>query len=283
MQPKVNKPKINQEYMELPGNPSIPFSPFQIYEVIRIIDEIPLFLEEHIERLYNTAIKSGVFKLPDYDTITKLILKTISYQERTTGNIKLIFTIIEPNRQPNCDLNFIPHFYPSRDNYASGVKAGLMEAERPNPQLKIVYADVRNKADLLILKEKVFEVLLVDHNGNITEGSRSNVFFVKNNQLFTSPDEKVLNGITRGKILKLCAMHNIQITKKDIPVTGLEQFEGVFLTGSSPKVLPVSAIGGIHFNPSAALIRRIMLLYDKEIIKYLALHKQVEKVSVNFK
>jgi branched-chain amino acid aminotransferase len=262
MQPEVNIPKIMQENKELSENPLL------LYEVIRVIDGIPLFLEDHLERLYNSANMSGIDNLPDQEEIEKKIVNLIANKNRKIGNIKLTFTISIFHQLPKSELDFIPHFYPSDEKYITGVKVGLLEAERPNPQAKVEHLSIRNKANLIMSKESVFEVLLVDHFGNVTEGSRSNVFFVKNNQLYTSPDEKVLNGITRRKILKLCVTNSIPVIKKDIPLIDIGQFEGAFLTGSSPKVLPVSAIGDIHYKPELQIIRQLIKLYDIEIDQY---------------
>jgi branched-chain amino acid aminotransferase len=263
MQPEVNIPKITHENKELSENPLL------LYEVIRIIEGIPLFLEDHLERLYNSANLSGMDNLPDQKEIEKRIVNLIAIKNRKIGNIKLTFTISVLHQLPKSELDFIPHFYPPDEKYISGVKLGLLETERPNPQVKAEHLSIRNKANLIMSKENVFEVLLVDHFGNITEGSRSNVFFVKNNQLYTSPDEKVLNGITRRKILKLCITNNIPVIKKDIPLIDLGQFEGAFLTGSSPKVLPVSAINNIHYKPDLQIIRQVIELYDIEIDRYI--------------
>jgi branched-chain amino acid aminotransferase len=259
----INIPNIAKEKKSLTENPLI------LYEVIRVIDGIPVFLEDHLERLYNSARLSGVNNLPVYKVIEKMILKLIVDKNKQIGNIKLSFTISASNVQPKGELDFIPHFYPAEDKYRSGVKVGLLPIERPNPQAKVQNLSIRNKANLLMSKENVFEILLVDHDGIITEGSRSNVFFAKNNQLFTSTDEKVLQGITRKKIIQLCSANNIPIIKKEIHVGEIEQFEAAFLTGSSPKVLPISAIGEIRFNPGFPMIKKIIDLYDYAIEQYL--------------
>lgn len=263
MQPVVNIPINVQENSNLHENP------LQLYEVIRVIDGIPVFLEDHLERLYNSAQLSGVDNLPNQGNMEEKILNLINAENKQIGNIRLSFTIIDSSVQPKSELVFIPHFYPNEDKYRTGVKVGLLSAERPNPQAKIQNIAIRNKANLLMSKDKVFEVLLVDHEGNITEGSRSNVFFVKDSRLFTSQDEKVLKGITRKKILELCSVNDIPVIKKDIPIKELGEFEAAFLTGSSPKVLPLSAIGEVQFNPDIPLTKRIMDLYDSEIKVYL--------------
>jgi len=241
----------------------------QLYEVIRVIDSIPVFLEDHLERLFRSAQLSGVDNLPKQADIEEMILNLITDKNQKIGNIKLSFIISDSHNQIKNELDFIPHFYPAEDKYMSGVKVGLLQADRPNPQAKIQHTAIRNKANQLMSKENVFEVLLVDDKGNITEGSRSNIFFIKGNHLFTTPDEKVLQGITRKKILQICNSHNITVNKEEISVNELIQFEAAFLTGSSPKVLPISAIGEVRFNPGIPLIKHVMDLYDKAIEEYL--------------
>ncbi len=263
MQPEVNIAKINPENTEL-SEISI-----QLYEVIRIIDGIPLFLEDHFDRLNKSAELAGIYNLPHKKDIEKMILNLIADENRRIGNIKLAFIISGLLNELKFELDFIPHYYPSDEKYSTGVKVGMLEAERPNPQAKLQHQAIRNKANLLMSKESVFDVLLVDHNGNITEGSRSNVFFVKNDYLYTSPDEKVLNGITRAKIIKSCSSNHICMIKKEIHLNDLRKFEGAFLTGSSPKVLPISAIGRINYKPDLEIIKRLIKLYDIEIEQYI--------------
>jgi len=234
-----------------------------------VIDGIPVFLEDHLERLYNSAHLSGIKNLPGYQAIEEEILQLIIDENKQIGNIKLSFTITGSQDSPESEFVFIPHFYPNEDKYRSGVKVGLLSAERANPQAKIQNTAIRNKVNLLMKKENIFEVLLIDHLGNITEGSRSNVFFVKNGQLYTSQDVKVLQGITRKKILQLCSSNNIPVIKKDIPFGDINQFESAFLTGSSPKVLPISIIGKVSFNPLLPLVKMIMELYNSAIEEYL--------------
>lgn len=247
--------------------------PIQLYEVIRVIDNTPLFLEDHLERFYRTAELNNLSQIPDYQFVHEKIINLITDENPKMGNLKLTFTIKANENLSELDLIFIPHFYPSEEKYVTGVKVGILHAERPNPQAKIQNMELRNKANLIMSKENVFEVLLIDNEKNISEGSRSNIFFVKGDQLFTPPDEKVLRGITRKKILQLCESHQMPVIKKDIPFTEIPDFEGAFLTGSSPKVLPIYSLNRINFNPGLPLIKKIIRLYDQEINEYLEKHK----------
>ena len=241
----------------------------QLYEVVRIIDGIPVFLEDHLERLYHSAQLTGMELLPDSVSLTAMIKGYISSKKQNTGNIKLSFSFDDPSKEPQCALNFIPHYYPTREQYTNGVKVGLLNAVRPVPHAKVQNSDIRDRANHSISENNLFEVLLIDSDGNITEGSRSNVFFIKGETLYSSPAEKILQGITRIKIMQLCKIAGIQVVELAIPAATLNQYEAAFLTGTSPQILPVSSVDNIIYKTDLPLLVKLQRLYDQLIEHYL--------------
>jgi branched-chain amino acid aminotransferase len=104
----------------------------------------------------------------------------------------------------------------------------------------------------------------------ITEGSRSNIFFVRRNTLVTAPDNLVLSGITRKHILDICTIEKIRIEFRSISVDELSGYESVFMTGTSPVVLPFCCIEEKSFNaglPLMAKLRELYLLRAEESIR----------------
>lgn len=244
----------------------------QLYEVIRIIDGIPVFLEDHLDRLYHSAQLTGTDQLPAPVSTSEMIKNFISSRRRNSGNIKLSFSFSDLSSQPQCELDFIPHYYPTPKEYTNGVSVGLLQGDREIPHAKIQNSDLRDRADKSISKSSLFEVLLVDADDNITEGSRSNVFFIKNETLYSSPREKILQGITWIKIMQICENAGIPVIESTIPVNMLDQFEAAFLTGTSPKVLPISSIGKIGYKTDLPLISKLQELYNQLIENYLLLN-----------
>jgi branched-chain amino acid aminotransferase len=242
----------------------------QLYEVIRIIEGIPVFLEDHLDRLYHSANLTGLDRLPDLASLTMMINDFIIAQKKDTGNIKLSFSFSNPSAEPSCELIFIPHYYPTLLEYTNGVKVGLLQADRPIPHAKVQNSGIRDRANRAITDNGLFEVLLIDSEGNITEGSRSNVFFIKNETLYSAPVEKILQGITRIKVIQICQNAGIPVIEKSIPVNQLDQFEAVFLTGTSPKVLPISSIDQIIYKADHPLLIKLQNHYNQLIKTYLS-------------
>jgi len=245
----------------------------QLYEVIRIMEGIPIFLEDHLERLYHSAQLTGMEHLPDSVSMASMIKQYISGQNQAEGNIKLSFCFSNSATESHCELNFIPHYYPTLEEYTNGVKVGLLKAVRPIPHAKVQNTVIRDLANQAISDNSLFEVLLIDSDENITEGSRSNVFFIKNETLYSTPIENILQGITRLKVVQICETAGIQVVESAIPASSLYQYEAAFLTGTSPKILPISMIDNIIYRTDLPLLIKLQELYNQLIENYLCLRR----------
>lgn len=82
-------------------------------------------------------------------------------------------------------------------------------------------------------------------NGLAVEGTSSNLFIVKNNQLITPPlNPNVLPGVTRGFILELAKNNGINYSEEEIPVSALENADEIWLTGSLKEIFPIIRLNG---------------------------------------
>jgi len=112
---------------------------------------------------------------------------------------------------------------------------------------------LRELSDNIIQQENVFETIL-HHNGIITEGSRSNLFFVKGNTLITAPDEMVLPGVMRKKVLQMINEKQFTIKMTALKVSELNTIDAAFITGTSPRILPIRKVENLTLNPSHPII-----------------------------
>ncbi|OOM16295.1 aminotransferase class IV [Clostridium saccharobutylicum] len=239
-----------------------------IYEVLRVIDGKPIFLENHLERMKNSfKLINKEFTLK-YDEISAKINRLIQLENKTEGNIKLTYGINEKVLR----VFFIQHSYPSEDLYEHGVKTILYFGERENPNAKIVNDNFREKVSKEITASNAFEAILVDRNGYITEGSKSNIFMVKNGELLTSPTKAVLPGVTRGEIIKIAEKLGIRVKEVEYRYDEINKLDGMFISGTSPKVLPINKVDNVELNQNNDIIINLMREYDNEIKKYIKCH-----------
>lgn len=238
-----------------------------IYEVIRVIDGMALFLEDHFERLISSIKIRGLEFKMEFSEFRRNIAKLAKLNRIQNGNVK--FVLAEVEKINHWSFSFIPHSYPTFTDYEKGVATGLFFAERENPNAKIIQNTVSGKANQLIAEQKLYEVLLADRNGMITEGSRSNVFFVKGNIFFTAPASKVLIGVTRKKVMRCLNELDFTIIEEAVSTSEISGFDAVFLTGTSPKVLPVNCIDAIQFPAKNLFVERLIVKYNLMIEKYL--------------
>lgn len=244
-----------------------------LYEVLRVIQGVPLFLEQHLERLKNSARLTNLSLPLDDKEIGRQLQKLISSNQIEAGNIKFVINYPEEG-QPDFYAYFIPHSYPSAEDYQNGVKTVLVHVERPNPNAKVDRADYRRIVDQAIEDTNSYEALLVDREGKVSEGGRSNLFMVKGNIIYTAPSDKVLKGITRQMVITACQNQGYQVVEKEISLEEMFNMDAVFISSTSPKVLPVKQVDDTIINSGKnKVIQDIMVGYDAIIDEYIKSHK----------
>ena len=241
-----------------------------IYEVLRVIDKTPLFYEEHIKRLESSfRLMDKVFSYK-YEKIREYLVKLIEANNVVNGNIKLTFDI----KTDTMKVFSIKHSYPSTELYKEGVKTILYHGERNNPNAKVVDSSFRENVTKKINEANAFEAILVNNNGYITEGSKSNIFMIKNNILYTSPLEEVLPGVTRGRIIAVAKNIGIEFEEKKISYKEIDNIDAIFISGTSPKILPIKEVDNVKFDVNNVIMRKLMKAFDKEVENYINAFKK---------
>ncbi|HYX06279.1 MAG TPA: aminotransferase class IV [Bacteroidales bacterium] len=242
-----------------------------LYEVIRVIDGKLLFLEDHIERLKQSiSLAEKELGLPE-QIVAERMKQVITTNSLHEGNLKLVLLFKKnKNTKKGRMLSCItPHYYPPKALYQTGIQTVTLEAERMNPNVKMLHEELKTRIEEKTGSTDYFEVLLVNRSGNITEGSKSNVFFVKENTVITPPAADILEGITRKKVIEICRNNHIDFREETIPLQEIPKMRAAFITGTSPKVLPVKKINELAFQVPDVLVDKIMHAYDEEINRYL--------------
>ena len=230
-----------------------------VYEVLRMVKGNPIFFTDHMERLASSVKLQKKEVLTDVSTLRKDIISLTRSDKKREANLKIVFNY--NNGATNYLVYFIEPIYPSEDQYKRGVKGILFFAERKDPESKVINHKLRSSIYHKLILEEAYEAILVNENNLITEGSRSNIFFLKGEKLVTAPDNSILNGITRKHILEICNENKIIVEYGFVNVVEIGDYQAVFMTGTSPIVLPFYCIDKRFFNVKLPLIEKLRKLY----------------------
>ena len=200
------------------------FYGYSLFETIYGKDGKLIFFEEHLERLEKASIK--IEMRIDFD-IKKEVLNFVQKKKNLTEFMVKI-QVSEKN------LYIKIEDFQGRD-FPDGIKAELIKEPYQNEMGYIKSGDYLG--NILARKRLVgFEGVFNNRQGYITEGTISNLFFVKNGVIYTpSLDLNILPGITRKKFLYLAEKIGFEVQEGHFTKEDLFQADGIFFTNSLMK------------------------------------------------
>ncbi len=244
------------------------------YEVIRIINRVPLFFEDHYNRLKGTFDAMGKQLNMTYSQLGENIHILLDKSGEINCNVKVVIFDEEAGQQQFVYIS--KSYYPTEKDADVGVKTGIFMIERSNPNAKILNKSYKDAVSQRIADGGFFEVILADNKGRLTEGSKSNLFFVKGGRILTAPGEYVLRGITRKYVFEACYNAGCEVVEEFIAADEISLIEGAFLSGTSIKVLPIKSIDQLELNSSSnAVIYAVRREYNTILEKYIEEHVKI--------
>ncbi len=239
------------------------------YEVIRLRQNALLFFEAHIARLLKSIALGGHQNTVDAATIRQNIMQFIAQNGVKAANIRVTVTI--GYEQP-IKVVYVEGVYPSSETYQTGVAVETVEFVRQAPNVKQQSNALLNLRNDLA-RRGIHDFLLIDQDGYITEGSKTNVFFVKGNAVYTAPLKRVLGGITRAEVVK-CVPDHCQFNEIALHKSELKQCDAAFLTGTSIDILPICSIDGKRYTSADnAIVKDMIQHFAKKVNSDIAEHQ----------
>ncbi len=234
-----------------------------VYEVFRVFKHKPLFLAEHMDRMFKSIALLGFDEPYSRGQIEAHLNELLDTEPYRIGNIKIRLSWWPA---PVLEIGYIPHRYPTPDEETEGVVVSTFHAIRNTPNIKLWNAALRERTNRELREKNVYEVLLVNEAGNITEGGRTNHFYVRDSVLFTAPVESVLPGITRQKIIDLAGQLGIKLVEQYLHETEVGLVDEMFTSGTSAGVCPIAIVNGIRLTKARPVTMRLKDAYDQLVI-----------------
>ena len=233
-----------------------------VFEGIRVYNKKVFKLMEHTERLFLSAKTLDL----DIDYTTNEIMEytkqIVDKQKVVNGYIRPVvwrgsekMAISAKTGKTNIAIATWPWpSYFSPEQILKGIKMSISDWRRPPPNC----APINSKAAGLYMicslsKHKAEsngfdDALMLDYRDYIAEATGANIFFVKDNTLFTPKADCFLNGITRKTVIQIAKNIGITVKEEFLELNFLSKCEEAFLTGTAVEITPVSSIGDHVFK-----------------------------------
>lgn len=218
-----------------------------LFETIKIKDGIPIDLDEHLDRMYNSIEDININFKYEKEYIKLRILEYI--RDNEIKNRALRITVFDEGY--NLQTRDIVY---NEESYKKGFKVAISPIKRGYSILHKY--KTTNYFDNIYSKQyansKGFdEGLFTNSDGDILECSMSNIFFIREHEIFTPSSElNILNGIMRQNIIKECQKNNIKFSEVNINMKDIHRFDFCFISNSLMGIMKVTNIEDVKFNDS---------------------------------
>lgn len=226
-----------------------------IWEGIRLVKNEWLFIDEHIDRLFEGCLAVDITLDLSRDEIKEAILETQKINNMTdSAHARVMITRgdkIKPFQQPSLStsgINFIIIMeHSSESPNSNGIKLVTVPQVRGLPMSQDPKLNSHSKLNCIIAciqanKAGGDEALMLDPYGFVNTTNSCNFFIVKNNEVWTSTGDYCMNGITRKKVIKLCSEHKIPIYEKNFSLVDVYSAQEAFITGTLGSLTQVISI-----------------------------------------
>ncbi|WDI45124.1 branched-chain-amino-acid transaminase [Bremerella sp. P1] len=224
-----------------------------VFEGLRIYNGKIFRLEQHIDRLYDSA-KAICLKIPMTTAeITEACLETVKQSEFTDGYIRLVVTRgagtlgLGPERTENPQVIIIVDkikLYPQEfyDNGLAIITAATIRNHPAalSPRIKSLNYLNNIMAKIEASNAGCLEALMLNHKGEVSECTADNIFIVRDGNLLTPPtDAGILEGVTRDVVLELAQAAGIPTFEKTLTRHDIYVADECFMTGTAAEVIGV--------------------------------------------
>lgn len=244
---------------------------YGVFETIKFQDKKPHYLNEHLIRLKWGLAKLGISFDIEETTIRQLFHQLIEINKLNSGVLKI--TSAKNKDKQDIILSTGENKYTEKD-YERGFKLSFTDIKR-NPHSVLTYIKSNNYLENYIARKQALEkgydeVLFTNIYDKIAEGAISNIFFIKNNTVYTpSIACGILPGIMRDKIINFLQQLGLSMKVGEYNKSDLLKADEVFITNSLMEVMPVSQIDGYKFDLQKYFVtKRIMQQYSLYIHDY---------------
>ena len=219
--------------------------------------------KEHTKRLFNSAKIIGMTIPFSEDEITlakEELVKKMNYADCYVRPVVWRGSQQMGLSTNNADIHVAIaawddwHSYFSKEDRLKGLKLITSPWKRPAPDTAPFEAKASGPYIICTMSKQFAEergyndALMLDYRGYVAEGTGANIFFIKDQNIYTPIPDCFLNGITRQTVIELVKDKNFNLIEKHILPNEINQYDEAFLTGTAAEITPIKSIDRIAYN-----------------------------------
>lgn len=253
-----------------------------IWEALRLHKGVLVFLQDHLDRLWQASKSVGMDFGFTKEELTKNIWKTLDKNNMTDSvHVRIMITRgikKTPSQDPRLTISgpnvvIIPEYKKASEKsknkgitlFTSSIRRGSSDYLDPRLNCHSKLHEVQ--ALIQAIEAGADEALMLDIHGFVSTCNATNFFIVKNNEVCTSPGKYCMNGITRAKVIQVCNNNGIVCKQKDFSLFDVYGADEAFVTGTFGGITPVTKIDGRKIGDVSfgAMAKKISSLYHELI------------------
>jgi len=230
-----------------------------IWEAVRLHKGVLVFLQEHLNRLWDAAAAVHMDLKMTRQQLIDTIERTLEANGMTDGvHVRFMFTRgikKTPSQDPRLTISgpnlvIIPeHKLASNEPKINGISLFTSTIRRGSadyldPKLNCHSKLHEVQALIQAIEAGADEALMLDTRGFVATCNATNFFIIRNGTVLTSTGQYCMNGITRGNVLRICREQNIPHAECDFSLFETYGADEAFVTGTFGGLTPVVRIDG---------------------------------------
>ncbi|MFA6986467.1 MAG: aminotransferase class IV [Arenimonas sp.] len=249
-----------------------------VWEGLRVVGGHPIFLDAHLDRLYEGAKALALDIGMDRAALTRAIYATLAANGMDDGvHVRLMVTRgvkRTPYQDPRVTVGpativILPEFKIAKpETLATGLSLFTVHVRRGYPDVQDPKLNSHSKLNCITACIQATaagadEALMLDPHGFVATCNSTHFFIVRKGAVWTSTGDYCLGGITRSNVLQACRENDIPALEKNFSLTEVYGADEAFVTGTFAGVVPVRSIDGRTIGDSmpGPMVGRLQELY----------------------